>query len=57
MSIHDGRVVTFWRHLDSAGRPPDFVDLAAMLSALHDLVKPVHLVLPLFDPLAHVEDR
>jgi hypothetical protein len=57
VGVHDGRVVTFWRHLDSARPTPDFVDLAAMLNALHGLAKPVGLVLPLFDPLARVEDR
>ncbi|PZG15882.1 phosphotransferase enzyme family protein [Nonomuraea aridisoli] len=56
-TIHDGRVVTFWRHLDSGGPAPSFADLAVMLRRLHDVPKPVDLVLPLFDPLARVEDR
>ncbi|GGO67075.1 phosphotransferase enzyme family protein [Nonomuraea cavernae] len=56
-TVHDGRVVTFWRHVDTDGPAPGFVDLAVMLKELHGLAKPVDLVLPLFDPLARVEDR
>jgi aminoglycoside phosphotransferase (APT) family kinase protein len=55
--VHDGRVVTFWLHMDSDGRSPDFGDLAVMLRELHGLPKPVDLVLPLFDPLGRVEER
>lgn len=56
-TVHDGRVVTFWRYMESDSPPLDFVDLAAMLNELHSLAKPVDLVLPLFDPLGRVEDR
>ncbi|MFI7109696.1 phosphotransferase enzyme family protein [Nonomuraea sp. NPDC050227] len=55
--IQEGRVVTFWQHVDSDGPSPGFGDLAAMLRELHALPKPVDLVLPLFDPLGRVEDR
>nr|WP_055509970.1 aminoglycoside phosphotransferase family protein [Nonomuraea pusilla] len=56
-AVHDGRVVTFWRYIDGDGPAPGFADLAAALKELHALPKPVHLVLPLFDPLARVEGR
>ncbi|MFI7635138.1 phosphotransferase family protein [Nonomuraea sp. NPDC049400] len=49
--------MTFWRHVDGSGPTPGFVDLAVILRQLHDVPKPVDLVLPLFDPLARVEDR
>ncbi|MFI6995828.1 phosphotransferase enzyme family protein [Nonomuraea wenchangensis] len=55
--IEEGRVVTFWQHVDSDGPSPSFRDLAVMLKELHALPKPVDLVLPLFDPLGRVEDR
>lgn len=56
-TVHDGRVVTFWLHVESGGLAPGFADMAAMLQALHSVPKPVDLLLPLFDPLARVEDR
>ncbi|MEQ4726242.1 aminoglycoside phosphotransferase family protein [Nonomuraea sp. B19D2] len=56
-TVHESRVVTFWRHVDGSGPAPGFVDLAVILRQLHDVPKPVDLVLPLFDPLARVEDR
>jgi Ser/Thr protein kinase RdoA (MazF antagonist) len=56
-TVHDGRVVTFWSFVDSAGPAPGFADLALMLKRLHDVPKPVDLILPLFDPLARVENR
>lgn len=56
-TVHDGRVVTFWLHVDHGGTPPGFVDLAAMLRQLHSLPKPTDLVIPPFDPLARVDDR
>lgn len=56
-TVHDGRVVTFWLYADSSGPAPGFADLAAMLRRLHDVPKPMDLLLPLFDPLARVEDR
>jgi hypothetical protein len=55
--VHDGRVVTFWLYTDSGGPVPGFADMAAMLRQLHDVPKPMDLLLPLFDPLARVEDR
>lgn len=55
--VHEGRVVTFWRHVESADQAPGFQDLAVMLRELHALHKPVDLVLPLFDPLGRVESR
>ncbi|MET9243875.1 aminoglycoside phosphotransferase family protein [Nonomuraea sp. NPDC003709] len=55
--ICEGRVVTFWLHVDSGGPSPDFGDLTVVLRELHGLSKPVNLVLPLFDPLGRVEDR
>ncbi|GAB2947532.1 phosphotransferase enzyme family protein [Nonomuraea fastidiosa] len=56
-TVHDGRVVTFWRYEVSEGPAPGFTDAAVMLRKLHDVVKPTDLLLPLFDPLARVEDR
>ncbi|MGW0195908.1 phosphotransferase enzyme family protein [Nonomuraea sp. NPDC003201] len=56
-AVHEGRVVTFWLYMDSGGPAPGFADLVVMLRQLHDVPKPVDLVLPLFDPLARVEDR
>ncbi|MFE3451587.1 phosphotransferase enzyme family protein [Nonomuraea sp. NPDC059194] len=55
--VHEGRVVTFWLHVDSGDPPTGFLDLAVMLRELHSLPKPVELVLPLFDPLGRVESR
>ncbi|WP_157249691.1 phosphotransferase enzyme family protein [Nonomuraea typhae] len=56
-AVYDGRVVTFWKYIESKAPNPDSVDLADILRRLHALAKPANLTLPPLDPLARVSAR
>jgi thiamine kinase-like enzyme len=52
-----GRVVSFWKFVESNEKPASMADLAGLLRRLHDLQRPPAPDLPPFDPFYRVECR
>lgn len=55
--VVDGRIITWWNLIERHSRPPEFIELAAMLRQLHDVPAPTSFQLPPFTPMSRVPER